>query len=90
MFQANINASLKNLEMQVGQLTLSMHNQSRDFFPSDIKKNPKDCMTITVRSVIELKGSREVEKKQIYEKAESKDRNSSDSEEKPKQKWALK
>ena len=29
VFQANTNASLKNLETQVGQLTLSMQNLSR-------------------------------------------------------------
>ena len=38
MFQANTNASLKNLETQVGQLALTMQNQSRDAFPSDKKK----------------------------------------------------
>ena len=52
MFQANINASLKNLETQVGQL--AMQNQCRDSFPSDTKKNPKDCMAITLRNGREL------------------------------------
>ena len=47
VFQANTNAFLKNLEIQVGQLALNMHNQSKDSFPSDTKKNPKDCTTIT-------------------------------------------
>ena len=42
MFQANTNASLKNLETQLGQLALDMQNQSRDSFPSDTKKNPND------------------------------------------------
>ena len=50
MFQANINASLKNLETQVGKLALAMHNQSKDVFLSDTKKNPKDCMIVTLRS----------------------------------------
>ena len=45
MFQANTNASLKNLETQVGQLALSMQNRSKDSFPSDTSKNPKDYMT---------------------------------------------
>ena len=35
VFQANTNASLKNLETQVGQLTLLMQNQFKDSFPSD-------------------------------------------------------
>ena len=48
VFQANTNASLKNLETQVGKL--AMQNQSRDSFPSDTKKNPKCCMAITLRS----------------------------------------
>ena len=72
MFQANTNASLKNLETQVGQLALNMQNWSRDSFPSDTKKNPKDCMTITF-SGKELQGRNEVEKTQTNVEAESKD-----------------
>ena len=72
MFQANTNASLKNLETQVGKLALAMPKQSRDSFPSDTKKNPKDYMAITLRSGKELKGSREAEKKQIDKKLEVK------------------
>ena len=48
VFQANTNASLKNLETQVGQLALAMQNQSRDSFLSDTKKNTKDCMAVTL------------------------------------------
>ena len=54
VFQANTNASLKNLETQVRQLALAMQNQSRDSFPSDTKKNPKDYMVVTLRSGKEL------------------------------------
>ena len=50
VFQKNISASLKNLETQVGQLALSMPNQSKGTFPSDTQKNPKDCMSIQLRS----------------------------------------
>ena len=50
VFQANTNASLKNLETQVGQPALAMQNQSKDAFPSDIKKNPKDCMAVTLKT----------------------------------------
>ena len=50
VFQANTNASLKNLETQVGQLALAIQNQSKDVVPSDTKKNPKDCMVVTLRS----------------------------------------
>ena len=38
VFKANTNASLKNLETQVGQLGLAMQNQSKDAFPSDTKQ----------------------------------------------------
>ena len=55
VFQANTNASLKNLKTQVGQPALVIQNQSKDAFPSDTKKNPKDCMTITLRSGREMK-----------------------------------
>ena len=50
VFQANTNASLKNLETQVRQLALAMQNQSKDAFPSDTRKNPKDFMVVTLRS----------------------------------------
>ena len=35
VFQANTNASLKNPETQVEQLTLAIQNQSKDAFPGD-------------------------------------------------------
>ena len=66
VFQANTNASLKNLETRVGQLALAMQNQSKDAFPSDTKKNPKDCMEVTLRSGRELK-ERENEKNNTEE-----------------------
>ena len=59
MFQAKTNASMKNLETQVRQLALAMQNQSMESFPNDTKKNPKDCMEVTLRSGKELKGSKE-------------------------------
>ena len=46
IFQTTTNASLKNLEMQIGQLALTLQNQIKDAFPSDTKKNPKDCMAV--------------------------------------------
>ena len=48
VFQANTNSSLKNLETQVGQLALVMQNQSKDAFSSNTRKNPKDCMVVTL------------------------------------------
>ena len=66
MFQANTNTSLKNLETQVGQLSLTMQNQSKDSFPSDTRKDPRDCMTVTLRSGRELE-ERRVKKKDTEE-----------------------
>ena len=60
MFQANTNASLKNLETQVGQLALAIQNQSKDAFPSDTRKNPKDCMGVTLRSGREIESRKEM------------------------------
>ena len=54
IFQTNTNASLKNLETQIGQLALTLQNQIKDAFPSDTKKNPKDCMAVQLRSGKEL------------------------------------
>ena len=45
------------------QLALAMQNQSKDAFPSDTKKNPKDCMVVTLRSVREMERRKEDEKK---------------------------
>ena len=48
-----------------------MQNQSNDAFPSDTKKNPKDCMAMTLRSGKELK-EREKEKKKTQEEKHTK------------------
>ena len=50
IFQKTTNASLKNLETQIGQLALNLQNQMKDAFPSDTKKNPKDCMAVQLRT----------------------------------------
>ena len=54
VFQNTTNATLKNLETQVGQLALTLQRQKKDAFPSDTKKNPKDCMVVQLRSGKEL------------------------------------
>ena len=54
IFQTTTNASFKNLETQIGQLTLTLQNQIKDAFPSDTKKNLKDCMAVQLRSGKEL------------------------------------
>ena len=59
MFHTNTNASLKNHEIQVGQLAQTLQIQLREAFPSDTKKNPKDCMAITLRSGKELEKKEE-------------------------------
>ena len=70
MFQANTNASLKNMDTQVGQLALAVQNQSKDAFPSDTRKNPKDCIVVTLRSGREMEGRKEEERKIGEEKEE--------------------
>ena len=59
IFQNTTNASLKNLETQVGQLALTLQSQRKDAFPSDTKKNPKDCMAVQLRSGKELEKMKE-------------------------------
>ena len=54
-----------------------MQNQSRDSFPSDTKKNPKDCMAITLRSGRELKKREEEEERKQTEKEEQEETNNS-------------
>ena len=66
MFQANTNASLKNLETRIGQLALNMQNQFKDSIPSNTRKDPRECMAILLRSGREL-DERRVEKKDTKE-----------------------
>ena len=67
MFQKNASASLKNLETQVGQLALNMPNQNKGTFPSDTKKNPKDCMAIQLRNGKDLSSNKEAAGKEETE-----------------------
>ena len=54
VFQTNTNASLKNLEIQIGQLAQAVQKEPKDSFPSDTRNNPKDCMAVILRSGREL------------------------------------
>ena len=54
VFQANINASLKNLETQIGELALNMQKQSKDSVPSYSRKDLRECMVVLLRSGREL------------------------------------
>ena len=60
VFLTNTNATMRNLETQVGQLALSLQSQSRNTFPSSIKINPKDLTPTTLRGNDELQGSKKV------------------------------
>ena len=60
VFQTNTNASLRNLETQVGQLALSLQNQSRNAFPSSIEINPKDFTPTSLRGDNELQGNKKM------------------------------
>ena len=75
VIQANTNASLKNLEMQIGQLAQAM------------QKEPKDCMAVNLRSGKELDEKR-VERKNIegekQAKIEEHEQNSSEATKKEK------
>ena len=70
VFQTNTNASLKNLEMQIGQLDQAVQKEPKDSFPSDTKKNLKDCMAVILRSGREL-DERRVEKRDTEEKKQA-------------------
>ena len=70
VFQANTNVSLKNMETQVGQLSLSLQKPSKD-----TQKNPKDCFDVTLRSGKELQESKKNEKEMGNEEAVKEERN---------------
>ena len=60
VFQTNINATLRNLETQVGQLALSLQSQSRNTFPSSTEINPKDLTPTAMRGSDELQGRKKM------------------------------
>ena len=60
VFQTNINATLRNLETQVGQLTLTFQSQTRNTFPNNSKVNPKDLTLTIMRGSNEMQGSKKM------------------------------
>ena len=60
VFQTNTNASLRNLETQVGQLALSLQNQSMNAFPSSIEINLKDFTSTSLSGNNELQGNKKM------------------------------
>ena len=60
VFQTNTNATMRNLETQVGQLALSLQSQSINAFPSSTEINLKDLTSTTLRGNNELQGSKKV------------------------------
>ena len=71
-FQANTNASLKNLETQVRKMTSTLQNKTKVAFPSETQKNPRECMADQLRSGKELSSSR-AEKKEGSEQEDVKE-----------------
>ena len=71
MFHSNTNASLKNMETQVGQLALTLQNQKKNAFPSDTQKNLKDCIEVQLRSGREM-SSNKIEQKEMTDQKEEK------------------
>nr|XP_023881727.1 uncharacterized protein LOC111994101 [Quercus suber] len=52
---SNMGATIKNLEVQIGQLATTINAQQRGTFPSNIEVNPKEqCKAITLRSGREI------------------------------------
>ena len=70
VFQTNTNTSLKNLETLLGQLAQAVQKEPKDSFPSDTRKNLKDCMAVILRSGRELDEKR-VEKRSTEEEKQS-------------------
>ena len=54
----NMGATMKNLEVQIGQLATTINAQQRRTFPSNTEVNPKEkCKAITLRSGREIERS---------------------------------
>ena len=60
VFQTNINATLRNMETQVGQLALTLQSQSRNTFHNNIEVNPKDLTPTAMRGSDELQGNKKM------------------------------
>ena len=60
VFQTNINATLRNLGTQVGQLSLTLQSQTINTFPSNTEVNPKDLTPTTMRGSNEMQGSKKM------------------------------
>ena len=60
VFQTNINATLRNLQTQVGQLALSLQSKSKNTFPSITEINPKDLTPTAMRGSDDLQGSKKM------------------------------
>ena len=60
VFQTNINATMRNLETQVGQLALSLQSQSKNTIPSSTEINPKDLTLTAIRGNDELQGRKTI------------------------------
>ena len=56
-------------------MALSLQKQSKDTFPSDTQKNPKDCLVVTLRSGKELQESKKNEKENGNEEDVKEERN---------------
>ncbi|XP_040996048.1 uncharacterized protein LOC121242223 [Juglans microcarpa x Juglans regia] len=55
---SNMGATIKNIEVQIGQLATTVNAQQRGTFPSNAKVNPREqCKAITLRSGRELERS---------------------------------
>ena len=70
IFQTNTSASLKNLETQVGQLALTLQKETKNVFPSDTKKNPKDGIVVQLRRGREMSSSITEKKEKTDQKEE--------------------
>ena len=60
VFQTNINATLRNLETQVGQLALTLQSQTGNTFPIHTEVNPKDLTPTAMRGSNEMQESKKM------------------------------
>ncbi|XP_073273285.1 uncharacterized protein [Primulina huaijiensis] len=74
----NMDATMKSLEKQIGQLATALRDQNRGHFPSNTEVNPKEqCKAVTLRSGKELEvetSKKKVESEKTIEEGESEER----------------
>ena len=72
IFQTNTRCFTQKFGNTGWELTLTLQKETKNAFPSDTQKNPKDCMVVQLRSGKEVSSSSRAEEKEKTAKKKEK------------------